>query len=213
MGVPRRPHGRRAGVPKTDARGSVERVQRKRYPYFGLRSDHIEHASGCGSWQRSGFTPTHPPAPRLRSQRVSTHYFGQESFDREGESIACGILARGRSGNQTPTGPVAMRTPAAASSYWLRLAGVGWRWLALAGVARFFTQKSHVALGQPRKTLIQYDWWRPSGIFDSHLPLPWLTNGCWRPRSGGRHPVHATPAGRKHADVVRDSAAVKQGRN
>jgi hypothetical protein len=44
-------------------------------------------------------------------------------------------------------------------------------WLALAGVARFFTQKSHALLERSYNAMISNDYRLPSGIFDSHRPL------------------------------------------
>jgi len=50
-------------------------------------------------------------------------------------------------------------------------ARIGWDWLVLARVARFFTQKSHAALGRSHNSLISYEYWLQSGIFDSYRPL------------------------------------------
>lgn len=44
-------------------------------------------------------------------------------------------------------------------------------WLALAGVASFFTQKSHAALVRGCNVMIQNHLFLPSDIFDSHRPL------------------------------------------
>jgi hypothetical protein len=51
------------------------------------------------------------------------------------------------------------------------MAGVGWRWLALAGVGLFFTHKSHAAAIRACNAMIRNGQWLPSDIFDSHHPL------------------------------------------